>query len=63
VASASAEGVEDLTGMVRQWLEAEVPTSGGTSWGDPAQAAAATVQTRMNRRWTHTYGLRLARRP
>ena len=66
--SASEQGVEDLGGLVRQWLRPEGgqdEISAGYAFSDEPVSLEGSFRTgtgRGGRRWYHPYGLRLARR-
>ena len=64
----SASGVEDLGGLVREWLaspEAGAHLAAGYAFCDRPIPLADSVRevTGSGRRWYHPYGVRLARRP
>lgn len=62
---ATPAGVEDLGGLVRQWLqpaEDDIETYAGFAFSDPPIDLVESVTTRKGggRRWYHPFGMRLA---
>lgn len=64
LSEATPEGVEDLGGLVREWLSDEPEAYAGYAFCDPPVPLSESYRVRKGggRRWYHPYGLRLARR-